>query len=73
MIKRNNLKTGGVKMDELVKLVSKKTGISEALAKQAVEVVLDFLKKKLPAPLAGQIDSVLSGSNPLAGVGKMFG
>jgi hypothetical protein len=60
-------------MEELVKLVAKKTGISEALAKQAIEIVLDFLKKKLPAPLAGQIDSVLSGSNPLADVKKLFG
>jgi nucleoid DNA-binding protein len=36
-------------MDELVKLVSKKTGIPEAQAKIAVETVMDFLKKKLPA------------------------
>ncbi len=48
-------------MDELAKLVAKKTGISQDQAKQAVTVVVDFLKKKLPAPLAGQIDAVLAG------------
>jgi hypothetical protein len=47
------------KMDELVKLVVKKTGIPEAQAKQAVDVVLDYLKKKLPAPIAGQLDNFL--------------
>jgi hypothetical protein len=46
-------------MDELVKLVVKKTGISDAQARQAVEVVLDYVKKKLPAPIAGQVDSFL--------------
>ena len=34
-------------MDELVKLVSQKTGISEQQAKAAVETVLNFLKQKL--------------------------
>ena len=48
-------------MDELVKLVAKKTGISEELAKTAVQVVLGYLKDKLPAPIAGQIDGVISG------------
>jgi len=48
-------------MDELVKLVSQKTGLSEEVARMAVETVLAYLKKKLPAPIAGQIDSVLGG------------
>ena len=48
-------------MDQLVKLVSEKAGISEDKARVAVEVVLDFLKKKLPAPVAGQIDGVVKG------------
>ncbi|MFN2218964.1 MAG: DUF2267 domain-containing protein [Anaerolineae bacterium] len=65
-------------MDELVKMVSKKVGISEAQAKQAVETVMAFLKDKLPAPIAGQLDAVLegdvSGLGDLAGgLGKLFG
>ncbi len=48
-------------MDELIKLVSQKTGISQAQAKQAVELVVKFLKDKLPAPIAGQLDAVLEG------------
>ena len=61
-------------MDELVKLVSKKTGLTEAQAKQAVEVVVGFLKSKLPAPVAGQIDGILGGgTSQVADVAKGLG
>ena len=48
-------------MEELVKLVSQKTGLPEAQAKKAVETVLDFLKKKLPEPFGSQIEAALEG------------
>ncbi len=57
-------------MDELVKLVSKKTGLSEEMSKTAVETVLKYLKQKLPAPIAGQLDAVLSGGG-VADVGDL--
>ncbi|GAB4426736.1 MAG: hypothetical protein Kow0031_06590 [Anaerolineae bacterium] len=63
-------------MDELVKLVSEKTGLPEAQAKVAVETVLAFLKERLPDPLAGQLDSVLEGKGAaglMGGLGGMFG
>ena len=60
-------------MDELVKLVSQKTGISEAMAKQAVEIVHDFIKEKLPAPIAGQIDAVIGGGDVTGGLGGILG
>jgi len=47
-------------MNELVNLVVKKTGIPAATAQTVVNMVIDFLKKKLPAPVAGQIDGLLS-------------
>lgn len=50
-------------MDELVKLVSKKAGLSEDQAKTAVATVVDYLKKMLPAPVAGQIDGLLAGGD----------
>ena len=59
-------------MDELIKLVTKKVGISEAQAKQAVDTVIGFLKKKLPKPIASQIDGVLSGIKA-DDVGKKIG
>jgi hypothetical protein len=48
-------------MDELVKLVSEKTGIPEATAKQAVEVVLGWFKDNMPEPIASQLDVLVSG------------
>jgi len=48
-------------MDELVKRVSEKTGVSEDTARQAVETVVTYLKENLPAPIAKQIEKVVSG------------
>lgn len=63
-------------MDELIKQVAQKAGISEDQAKQAVTQVVAFLKQKLPAPIASQIDSILGGSGPAdiaQGLGGLFG
>ncbi len=60
-------------MDELVKLVSQKTGISEDQARQAVTVVVNFLKERLPAPLAGQIDNVINNPGVAGALGGLFG
>lgn len=54
-------------MDELIKQVSAKTGISEDQARTAVNTVLGFLKTKLPAPIAGQIDNVIGGGEATGG------
>ena len=58
-------------MDELVKLVADKVGISEDQAREAVKVVMSFLKDKLPEPFAGQLDAVLEGD--LGGLGDLTG
>ncbi len=54
-------------MEELSKLVAQKANIPEASAKTAVETVVGFLKDKLPAPVAEQLDAVLA-SPATAGV-----
>ncbi|HEY6121395.1 MAG TPA: hypothetical protein VIV66_15660 [Pyrinomonadaceae bacterium] len=54
-------------MEELIKQVTAKTGISEDQARSAVNTVLGFLKTKLPAPIAGQIDGALGGETGTAG------
>jgi len=65
-------------MDELVKTVSEKTGLSEDMAKQVVGVVLDYVKDKLPDSIAGQVDSFLEGKGPdlgslTGGLGGLLG
>ena len=54
-------------MEELIKQITAKTGISEDQAKSAVTTVIGFLKEKLPAPIAGQIDNVIGGSSGISG------
>ena len=65
----------GKATDELVGMVAQKAGISEDQAKKAVDAVWDFLDDKLPEPLAGQIDGVLSGGDipDLGGLGDTLG
>ncbi|MEP6569214.1 MAG: hypothetical protein ABJC10_05510 [Acidobacteriota bacterium] len=68
-------------MEELIKQVTAKTGISEEQAKSAINTVLSFLKDKLPAPIAGQLDNVVGGGGGVTGtagdlaanVGGLFG
>jgi hypothetical protein len=60
-------------MDELVKMISQKTGIAEDKARLAAETAIKFLKDKLPAPIAGQIDAVLGGSGGLDDVARGLG
>ena len=58
-------------MDELIKLAVKKTGVSEEIAKQIIEIVVDFIKDRLPGPLTSQVDGALEGgglSNALGGL-----
>jgi len=65
-------------MDDLIKTVSEKTGLSEDMAKQVVSVVLDYVKDKLPDSIAGQVDSFLEGNGPdlgslAGGLGGLLG
>jgi len=43
----------------LVDLIREKTGVSAEQAQQAIDVVVGFLKEKLPEPIAAQLDTVL--------------
>jgi hypothetical protein len=55
---------------ELSELVARKVGIPADKAKLAVDVVLNFLKEKLPPTMAAQVDAVLAGNIDLSdGIG----
>ncbi len=66
-------------MNELIKMVEDRVGLPEDKAKAATDTVLNYVKSKLPGPVASQIDSVVSGGEgnaikDAAGkVGSMFG
>ena len=67
-------------MNELINLVSQKTGLTEGKAKLAVDVIVSYLKEKLPAPIASQVEKALIDESFVEkagefakGVGGMFG
>ena len=47
-------------MKELINTIVQKTGISEENAQKSVQVMLGFLKTRMPAPVAAQLDSFLN-------------
>ena len=50
-------------MNELVQMVTQKTGISQDKAQQAVDVVINHLKSRLPGPIASQLDQFTGGGS----------
>ena len=68
-------------MEELVKRVSERTGLSDEKARTAIDTVVGFLKERLPAPLANQVDNALThaggtivdkAGDLIGGLGDMF-
>ena len=59
-------------MDELVKQISNKVGVTPDKAQMVVELVLNHLKSKAPA-LSGQLDSLMSGGTASGGLGDVAG
>ncbi len=63
-------------MDQLVKMVQDKTGISQKDAQTAVNTVVGYLKDHLPPQISGQIDAIMAGKDAggiAKDIGGMFG
>jgi hypothetical protein len=68
-------------MDEVIQRLIEKTGLPEDKARMAVDTVVNFLKEKLPGPVAAQIDGLIAGDSGMsgnagemaAGLGGLFG
>lgn len=70
-------------MNDLVKLVAKKTGMSESIAQIAVTTVISSIKTKLPANVGGILDTFVGSgtssktatknNNPLGDIGNIVG
>ena len=50
-------------MDMIVKQLSDQLGLDEAIARQAVVIVIGMLKDKFPEPIAGRLGALLEGEN----------
>ncbi len=63
-------------MNELINQITQRTGISQNQAQQAVQVVIDFLKPRVPGPVAAQLDNFVKGGQGAQGgqgLGGMMG
>jgi len=63
-------------VNELVEQLKSRVGLDNDKAQQAAQTVLEFLKQRLPEPVASQLDSAISGGGVegMAGkIGGMFG
>ncbi|MBU2018242.1 MAG: hypothetical protein KJ941_01240 [Bacteroidetes bacterium] len=59
-------------MNDLIKLVSDKSGISESQAKSAIETIVSTIKDKMPNGIGEQVASFLeSGKSPLEEIGGL--
>jgi hypothetical protein len=58
-------------MDELIRMVSERTGIAPDKAQQAVETVFSFLKAKLPPSIGSHLDALATGN--LESIASSFG
>lgn len=50
-------------MDAMIKQIAEKTGVDPSMVTKVVPAVLDFIKDKLPGPIASQIDGLLDGGD----------
>jgi len=55
-------------MDELVNQIAERAGIPHDKALIAAQVVVGFLKDRLPGPIASQIDNALGGQSNGGGI-----
>lgn len=54
-------------MDELISQLTSRVGLSPQQARQAAETVLGFVKSRLPAPIASQVDGIIGGKGGASG------
>ncbi|MCA9973811.1 MAG: hypothetical protein KC425_26535 [Anaerolineales bacterium] len=59
-------------MDELVKAIAEQANLPEAQAQKAAEAAVSFLKQRLPAPLASQLDAVLANEQLMDNAGDII-
>ena len=60
-------------MEQLIKMVAEKTGISESQAATAVNTVVGFLKDKMPAGLGAQVESFIKSGGSVGNLGDLAG
>lgn len=58
-------------MENIIKTIAEKAGITETQAKLATETLVSFLKSKMPGGIGGQVETFLKlGSGTTGGTGE---
>ncbi len=60
-------------MEDLIKQVAERTGISEEQARTAVQTVLGYLQNNLPAGISQQLGGLLGGAGGGGGIADRAG
>ncbi|MGZ4811871.1 MAG: hypothetical protein ACXVZR_09575 [Terriglobales bacterium] len=60
-------------MNELIEQLKSRVGLDDATAQSAAQTVIEFLKQRLPAPVASQLDNILAGGGAEGIAGKLGG
>lgn len=55
-------------MDEIIQQLKSRVGLDETQAQSAAQTVIDYLKQRLPGPLASELDKVISGAGGAQGI-----
>lgn len=59
--------------EQLIQVIMSKANLSQEQAENAINAGIEFIKTKLPEPLAGQVDNFLGGDGDSSASGGMLG
>jgi uncharacterized protein (DUF2267 family) len=60
-------------MNELIEQLKSRVGLDDSKASSAAQTVIEFLKQRLPAPIATQVESALAGGGTMEGMKDTLG
>ncbi len=55
-------------MNEIIQQLKSRVGLNDNQAQSAAQTVVDYLKQRLPGPVAGELDKVISGAGGAQGI-----
>ncbi len=58
-------------MDEMAKMVSQRTGLSEDQSRKAAQAVMDYIMNRVPTPIANQVRDAVNSGKSMGGLGNI--
>ncbi len=60
-------------MNEIIEQLKSRVGLNDNQAQSAAETVINYLKQRLPGPIAGELDKVVAGQGGAEGIESRLG